>query len=472
MPCVFRLYRTSLNIMNCFQKLNPSNLQDSSQSDKSILNSKKFRTLYKFTSWILPTKKLRLNYKNICSNLDLNKDFFIVQKNYKKIIERINSQNRKIRVAFLIRENQKWTYQSLYDEFAKSSDFEPLVLVSILTLAAKGKDKTRNNLLENYIFFKEKGMNVDFAYKDGEYIDLNTFKPDIIFYDQPWDLPEIHAPCYVSNFALTCYSPYGYELLEKENAYTQEFHHFLYKFFIEHEDNMKRYASYNKSNINNCVLTGYPKMDMFLEKQNVSCNLWRDNDKFKIIYAPHHSFEKKDIQLATFCKNGKFILELAKKHPETTWIFKPHPRFKYALLRNKIMNEAKIDDYYAEWSKIGCVYNGGNNFSLMTTSDLMITDCCSYLAEYVPTLKPLIRLINSKSCKLNEIGQRIMRGYYSVNNIDELESIFNELVTYKNDNKKIERQAIKNKLFDSNETSAHKIYSYLLNNIICKEKVA
>ena len=130
-------------------------------------------------------------------------------KNYKNILQKLRNEikTRPLKVIFLVRENQKWTYKSLYEQFEKSEHFEPLVLVSILTLAHKGKDKTRNNLDENYKFFKSQGLNVDYAYKNGKYINLKEFNPDIVFYDQQWDLPTIHKPHRVSDFALTMYCP-------------------------------------------------------------------------------------------------------------------------------------------------------------------------------------------------------------------------------------------------------------------------
>ncbi len=422
-----------------------------------------FTIFSRLTQWIVPSRKYRWFYREFCASIDLKKDIDIVHKNYVNVLSRLKNKTDKIKVVFLIRENQKWTYQSLYEILDKSDKFEPLVLVSILTLSAKGKDKTRNNLNENYNFFKSKGMNVDYAYKDGKYIDLKIFNPDIIFYDQDWDLPVIHKPKYVSEFALTCYCSYGYELLEKEKAYTQEFHRFLYKFFVEHEENIKRYKLYNKHNAENCVVTGYPKLD--LKANDVECELWRDNNKIKIIYAPHHSFEKKDIRLATFDKNGKFILELAKKHPETTWVFKPHPRFKYALLKNKIMNSDEIEKYYSEWAQIGLVYTEGDYSALMYTSDLMITDCCSFLAEYLSTLKPLIRLVNKQSVKLNSIGEIIMKGYYSAASYSELNSLFTDIIDNKKDDRKIIRKDIINEIIDTKETAAHKIYNYILNDV-------
>ena len=86
-----------------------------------------------------------MNWKNI------KYDIFslICRNNYKKVLKRI-SHKKILRVIFLVTENSKWGYQSLYEEMEKSDRFSPLIVVSILDGVHKGKDTTRNNLEENY----------------------------------------------------------------------------------------------------------------------------------------------------------------------------------------------------------------------------------------------------------------------------------------------------------------------------------
>lgn len=424
-----------------------------------------FHKLAKLTSWVILSKRGRIAYKDYCEFLDLAKEINTTKNNYKKIIERIKNRasGSKIKVAFLIRENQKWAYQSLYEEFEKSEVFEPLVLVSPLVLTHIGKDMTRDNLEDNYNFFKSRNMNVNYAYKNRQYVDLKEFNPDIVFYDQPWDLPELHSPMYVSEFALTCYCPYAYELTDTREHYLTSFHRFLYRFFVISDIHMNIYESYMKGNSENCTIAGYPKLDEYFSKTK-SNGIWKNNEKIKILYAPHHSFEKNGLHLATFRENGEFMLSFAKQHPETEWIFKPHPRFKYALLKNKIMNESEIEDYYNEWNKIGSVYDKGDYIDTFRTSDLLITDCVSFIAEYLPTKHPIIWLSNSSSAMFNEIGESIKKSCYLVNSETELENTFDELVNRKEDNKKSQRLAITQNIICS-EPSAKKVYDFLLQEI-------
>lgn len=379
--------------------------------------------------------------------------FLVCQRNYQKKLNFLKKKvDKKIKVVFLITENQKWCYQSVYDFCEQDELFEPLVLVSIIYSAYKGQDSTRQNIDENYEFFKSRGIKVDYAYKNGTYVDLKTFEPDIVFYDQPKVLPPMHKPWVVSSFALTSYCDYGLELVEDKNNYLGNFHYLLWKFFVDSSLNIERYKSYSQGDCKNCVYAGYPKLDVYFEpiKQKIE-----ETAKIKIIYAPHHSFEDDGLVFATFLWNGKKILEFAKSHPETIWIFKPHPRFKHALLENNIMTRQEIETYYEEWAKIGQIYTQGAYFDIFKSSDLMITDCCSFLGEYLPTKKPIIRLVNQNSMSLNEFGEKIAKSCYEVGSWEEFVKTYDTVI--KTDYKLKDREDALEDFIDFNEKSADKI---------------
>ena len=391
-----------------------------------------------------------------------------INQNYQKVILRLHKKlldNKKIKVIFMVTENSKWAYQSVYDEFAKSKEFEPLVLVSVLNKVQNGQDKTRESIESNYNFYKSRGLNVQYMYQNGQYIPLKNFNPDIVFYEQPWGLNKEYTPKIVSKYALCCYVPYSYMVIKYLQAYNQTFHKHLYKFFIENKLLISDYEKYKKKNSKNCVVTGYPKLDVYTENKSIDIeNLWKEPNKFKIIYAPHHSVDNL-LQCATFKENGKFILEWAKKHPETTFIFKPHPRLKFALQNCHFMNEKEIENYYHEWENIGKVYLQGDYFDIFKTSDLMLTDSVSFLAEYLPSKKPLIRMVNENNIGLNKLGENIVSEYYHSHNNNELEQILNDIAINKNDYNKENRLKLIDKMFDFKEKSSTKIYKYLLTQI-------
>ena len=288
----------------------------------------------------------------------------ICENNYHKKIQQLKNRKNAINVIFLSFENEKWGYQSLYDLLSKDERFNPIVLVGITSYKHKEKN-VQFDLERNYNFFKSRGINVDYIYKDNKYLDLQSFSPDIVFYEQQWGLPKKLRPQVVSKYALTYYCAYSFQLFNYESDYMQKFHSFLYKFFTDSICNIERYESYHTGNSKNCVAVGYSKLDEYLENKVFDINkYWKEPKKFKIIYSPHHSFTAKGLRMGTFKENGQFILNLAKNNPDTTWIFKPHPRLKTALVKNNIMTETEIEEYYKSWENVGRVYTQGDYINI------------------------------------------------------------------------------------------------------------
>jgi hypothetical protein len=392
---------------------------------------------------------------------------------YKKIIQKLRKKikNNPIKVGFLTRERSKWTYQSVYDILNKDNRFDPVILVSVMF--SKNTENQQDEISETARFFIEKGMKVEYVWDNDEYKELKDMVVDILFYDQPWDIPFIHHPAHVSEFALTMYSCYGIQPMDYKRNYMPKFQKQLYRYYVEHQLNIERFERYKKGNSKNCVDVGYPKLDIYLDKDNIpSMSEWKEPDKIKIIYAPHHSFgEDHTTNYGTFDKNGQFILDLAKKHPETTWIFKPHPWLKYNLIeKNKIMTKEECEKYYNEWKNIGNVVETGDYFNIFKTCDLMITDSISFLGEFLPSGKPLIRLVPDNICvPLSEYGLWLSSQYYNAHSNDELEHLFNNLAINKNDYKKTDRDKLISEFIDWNESSAHKIFKYILSDLGVKE---
>lgn len=378
----------------------------------------------------------------------------LCRSNYKKVLKRIRKSkgSKPVKVLFLVTENSKWGYQSLYETFEKDKDFEPLVVVSILQDVHKGKDKIRMNLEENYDFFKSRGMKVEYGYKNRKYIDLREFNPDIVFYEQPWGLPHIHRPPKVSAYALCAYISYGIANNPKVLQGKKVFFTSLWKFFIAHECLLKEYYETLPDLKGIIEVTGHPKLDVY---ENY---LEEKHEKFTIIYAPHFSVGESLLHFSTFDWSGYFILEWAKNHPEINWIFKPHPNLKSHFIKTGYMKPQEVEAYFEEWQKIGKVYTQGDYFNLFKNSDGMITDCSSFLTEYFITNKPLIHLVSHNGVPQNILNQIISDNYYKVFNTQSLEAFLDEIFIKKNDFMHSSRKKEIMKLFRGNFQSADRIF--------------
>ncbi len=352
----------------------------------------------------------------------------IANNNYQKVLKRLKKV-KKINVVFLVSENQKWAYQSVFEELSKNERFNTKILISYPKDLKLNKKEKEVFLNKNFKFYSKIDKNAEFLYKNNTYISLKKFKPDIVFYEQQWGLPRKYKPCLVSFYALTYFSCYGMQMFDFREDYSKVFHYFLYKYLVDSKENFLRFKKYNKKFTKNCIVTGYPKLDYFFDKKEKKQNL-----KPTVIYAPHHSFDSK-LNTSTFNQNGEFILSLATKtKDEINWIFKPHPRLKKSLIEKKIYSKKEIDDYYEKWSKIGSIFDFGNYFDMLYFSDILITDCCSFLGEYYHTNNYLIRLVNKNAIELNDFGKSITKNYFCVFNNIEIEETLTKLLQMKNKN--------------------------------------
>ena len=165
-------------------------------------------------------------------------------------------------------------------------------------------------------------------------------------------------------------------------------------------------------------VSGYPKLDVYrTEKVNAcgECSENKPQNKSKcIIWAPHWSIRDKFLSYSTFDKIYKSFLEYAKTSLFIEWIFKPHQRLRYHCVESGFLTKNEIDEYYDSWERLSNakLYNDPNYFDIFKTSDALITDCGSFLAEYLPTKNPVLLLLNEDSVGYNEIGNKIVINYY------------------------------------------------------------
>ncbi len=466
----YNSYKDSLDwkclwLLNTMQKYN-SKIEDFIIKNNLMFKDYIFNEIFKILQKLFSIRKEYSNNKkhNVITILGIKIKFKKSsnkksQKNYKKVLKNLEKEVklRNLRVCFLVNETAKWNAQSLYDEMKKSDIFEPFVIVTNLqNLTGR---PSYSHLLE---FYKSCVDNVQIGWDENtkQGIDLKMFRPDIVFYQQPWDLYDNQNVEYASNFALTCHFSYAMsDAASCIEAHYHDFYSILYKYFVFSDAEKEEYKNKMKDNCKNVLVLGHPKLDVY-----------KDYDEHKyenkyVIYAPHHSLEEDSLNYATFMWNGEYILNWAKQHPEFDWVFKPHPRLKQALIFNSIMSEEEVENYYSEWAKIGLYYNDGNYFDLFKNSKCLITDCGSFLIEYLPTCKPVIHLRNPKGIDYIPSCRIAMEAYYKAWNVDELNKYLDEILIKNNDYMKNVRIEIQKNLKLQDFNSTKKIINFLKESI-------
>lgn len=389
-----------------------------------------------------------------------------IQKQYDKIIQKLKTKE-KIKVVFLNCESSKWSYQSLYEIFSNDKRFEVQVLVSVYDISLNKKYSFLNykkRAEENYNFFKSQRINVAYAFdfEKRKPINLKKFSPDIIFYDEPQSSAKLQSVEKTRNYALTMYCNYGSGICNSRSDLNKMCKK-LFTFFADNSFLEKKLITngYDKKQVYNA---GHPKLDAYLKPINENNIKWRENKK-RIIFAPHFSFDiNTDLKFGTFNQNYDYFLNFAKNHPEYEFIFKPHSSLKREIIKRKLMTLKEMEQYFSEWENLANaqVYENGNYIDMFRTSDLLITDCNSFLLEYLLTKKPVLRLVNQNSVSFNEYGKEIIKGYYKACSIQEIDKYLKTILVLNKDPLLEQREKIIKQYMNADSIgAAQKIYNYI-----------
>ena len=347
----------------------------------------------------------------------------------------------KIKVGFCFNYSAGWSGDDLYNLFARDEHFE-----SAIFFRSKGNRITQKEEFGRDLErFKSHGLNVVKVNYDSD-----IPAQDVLIQLSPYYQYDPYAFRLVNLKVMTLlvYIPYGYHVLTRTNFWTDwSFFRVLWKMFSTSKPELEHIQKTVKVGMPRGIYSGYPKMDIFFGKDaNFHFN-WKMTraDAKKIIYAPHHAIEE-GVRISTFQWNHQFMYEFAKAHPEISWVFKPHPNLFPALVRNKIFpSVAACEEYYQKWNDLpnAQVYTGAYYQKIFATSDGMIHDCASFIAEYQYVDKPMIYLTRDTQ-KFNELGNEILKVSYTVDgkDLDGIAAMIQRVFIEGDDYKAAERREV------------------------------
>lgn len=114
----------------------------------------------------------------------------------------------------------------------------------------------------------------------------------------------------------------------------------------------------------------------------------------RVIWSPHHLINE-EVNQSNFLEYADFFKEIAES--KVVWAFKPHPILKSKLYLHPEWGKERTDEYYQFWQNSEFTQlELGEYEELFLSSDSMIHDCGSFLAEYIYVEKPVMYLLNNK----------------------------------------------------------------------------
>lgn len=431
---------------NCFAD---SLLNASGAAITSALLTLKLHELKTFTDDDL----CRMNYEyfNFLSQVT-GKNFFhsLMDKMFAHTFAALR-RKEKIRVAFAIDNAAMWCGDKLYNLFAKNPRFETTVFL------CRGKVYSLQDMQQDITRFKTAGINVVGI------IDLNEKTPpqDIVFFLRPYfgnfsKSFQFDAMTPQTILAHVPYTALSVESIFFSGYFDSTIFHIAWKFFAVSEPSLKLYDEKCSIGLPRGVVSGAPKLDVFFDDVSEFEFPWKmaRPDAKKIIWAPHHSFvSKKFSNTSTFPHNFRFMYEFAKAHPEISWVVKPHPRLAVSSVEAGLFpSAAAYNEYMQKWNDLpnAQVYTGGYYQRIFATSDGMIHDCVSFIAEYQYTHKPMIYLINDAREEFTDLGKKILDVSYLVDgkNFDAIADAIQKIFIEGNDRLRGERLKVFDELLN------------------------
>lgn len=388
--------------------------------------------LYKIKIWILSNYYILYPQKGTYKGLYRYKDVFGEAK-YIRIRNRIfgraekkihRKKNKSIRIMMAF--CGEWCATEIYRYF----DEEGMDIAVVLTpYFNSGQENLKKEYIRNREFCEARGFRYIDAFDTETWEfkgDIRDVQGDVVIYVKPWmaHYAEQTSLYNMPLSSITCYIPYGFLLMKKEQTqFNQRAHNMFTYIYCESESYLEMYDKFCDIGSSHVEFSGYSKMDSFVQDKVVSDkDIWKglsdDSKKTRIIYSPHWNFGD---GFATFMDNGLQILSYAERHPDTTsWIYKPHPHLEVELVHNqKYMSEKEYQEYVERWK---CLPNArvcveGDYTDIFRTSDCMINDSLSFIAEYMYTHKPML-LLQNQNIGYNQFGRECVENVYKCSGKD------------------------------------------------------
>jgi hypothetical protein len=300
---------------------------------------------------------------------------------------------------------------------------------------------------------------------------------------------EIHHPTLkpqnVSSFTRICFIPYGYNLSSYvKEQYSSNLIKSCWKVFVESPMSLDVISEFFPREESETIkqktqITGLPKMDFlkqFLDEYNADHKpfdkLWnypRLAKKKRIIWAPHWSvYWGNTIGFCTFHIFATHMHSILQSNPDIDCVLRLHPMTINNLIQTRIFDMELSNQLMSVLESLPNlrIDNSLNYLDLFASSDALITDGISFLAEYAPTHKPILHTSNHGRPSLNCFGEALIANYYQAQSSCEIDQFIQDVILKNNDQMKEQRtNSIKNILGDCNTSVANTITNFLKGNL-------
>lgn len=396
----------------------------------------------------------------------------------------LSNSSRPIRVYFLAINKAQFVYQSIYDAMEKDPSFEPTILVCPEWVES-GPDADER--LRQY--FTDKGMRISTQ------IDSQKL-PDVVFFpnldDRVFKGVIRLKKAYDKILCCSMFYSMGIDNSGSFYVYQPDFR-FTWKQYVPCVFYKELASKHGWRNGRNVVCSGSPKSDtLFGISQD--CLFWKDRSHAhkRIIWAPHWSVLVYG-KMSNFDRYYRHFFEFAKSHPEIEIVLKPHPLLKPRLTdpakKNRfraedpeyvevdcLPTEREYDEFVRQWCSLpnANYMDSGDYNDLFSSSDTMILDSVSFMAEYLVTEKPMCFCVREPLDQLqdrlgfNEFGKDLQSAMTIAPEWENIERFIADIVSKGDDGLSSKRAEVVKKHLSVNKGHVGEFVALDIKRSLCR----
>lgn len=351
-----------------------------------------------------------------------------------------HSGKRPIRVMFLMSNTASWKVGPVFEQMMHDPDFEPVVAVCPTTSGGLSTVARHTSDLA-FRYLNAEG----FPYIDMTEMDeaqarakIHQVDPHVVFFTNPHRLVPKYLHDELLASKLTCYVPYHHEVMaygDNQEQYNQDSHNAFWRIFVPHEESKKCYETTRIRRGDGVIVTGFPACEPLLSPARPrSPSPWKTQERRKkrVIYAPHWLW-RPDIKMATIDTFGANMMRFAEQYrDDVQWALRPHPFLKPRLIKDPEWGPERTIAFFDFWQNSDmCQIHEDDYLSLFQTSDAMIHDSGSFLAEYLFLQKPVMYLLTEKTGEkyFNQFGRRAVAACNIGRNAEDIETFLENILT-------------------------------------------
>ena len=391
----------------------------------------------------------------------------LIERVFEKSAQRIR-RKRKINIGFVLYLSAEWCGDDLYNLFLNDERFETTIFLC-MRVSKNNNELFRKDFLRGIAQFKSRNLKV--VPVDGEEAKIPPQNVLVFLIPYFTHLPKIFRPENITTKTLMVHITYSFSMaIRSGNYHNRSIFRVSWKVFFASIIARDVHRKACKIGLPRGIYSGYPRTDIFFDKNSNFQFTWKmaRPDAKKIIWAPHWSIGE-GTTYATFQWNYQFLYDFAKAHPEISWVVKPHPGLFFAAVKEKVfLTIEAFKEYLQSWHNLpnAQVYTGGYYQAIFATSDGMIQDCSSFIAEYQFVDNPMIYLTRAGE-KFNPLGTEILKVSYTVDgkDFDTIAATIQRVFIEGDDYKAAERRAVFDKYLNYPKLNGMPASEFIYKNI-------